>query len=89
MGVKLRLQRRGATHRPFYHIVAADARSPRDGKFIERVGYYDPTREPSVVEIKEDRVQYWFGKGAVPTNSVKNILEIKKIKLERENTGKR
>ena len=54
MAVSVRLQRRGGTHNPFYHIVVADARSPRDGKFIEKLGYYDPKKEPSVMVVKED-----------------------------------
>ena len=64
MALTLRLQRHGSTHRPFYHLVAADSRSPRDGRFIEKLGYYDPNQEPSVIEMKEDRVQYWYQNGA-------------------------
>ena len=64
MAVSIRLQRRGTTHRPFYHIVAADSRAPRDGRFIEKLGYYDPKAEPSVIEVKTERVQHWYERGA-------------------------
>ena len=58
MAVHIRLQRKGSTHRPFYHLVATDHRNPRDGRFIEKLGYYDPKSEPSLVELKEDRIQF-------------------------------
>ena len=84
MGVHIRLQRRGSTHSPFYHVVAADQRSPRDGKFLEKLGYYNPKTEPSTIELKEDRVQYWYSKGAQFTNTTKKLAKIKSIKLERQ-----
>ena len=83
MALTLRLQRHGSTHSPFYHLVAADSRSPRDGRFIEKLGYYDPNQEPSVIEMKEDRVQYWYGNGAVLTDSVKKLVKAKNVRLSR------
>lgn len=74
MAVKLRLKRMGAKQRPFYRIVAADARSPRDGRFIETVGTYNPIKEPAEVTFKEDRVMYWLSNGAIPTDTVRNLL---------------
>jgi small subunit ribosomal protein S16 len=62
MAVHIRLQRKGSTHKPFYHLVAADHRCARDGRHIERLGYYDPSANPSIIKFKEDRVQYWFSK---------------------------
>lgn len=84
MALTLRLQRHGSTHRPFYHIVATDSRRPRDGRFIEKLGYYDPNANPSVMEVKEDRVQYWYSKGAQLSDTVKNILAKKKVNLSRK-----
>lgn len=86
MAVKLRLQRHGSKGRPFYHIVAADTKAARDGKFIEKIGYYDPNREPSFIEIKEDRMRYWYGKGATLTNTVKNLAKLKNFDLIRDKT---
>lgn len=74
MAVKIRLSRAGAKKRPFYRIVAADARSPRDGRFLERLGTYDPTTEPSTITLKHDRIEYWLGVGAQPTTSVARLL---------------
>lgn len=84
MAVTLRLARHGATHRSFFHIVATDSRNARNGKFIEKLGYYDPNQEPSVMELKVDRAQYWFGQGAEVSDAVANILRKKKIQLKRE-----
>jgi small subunit ribosomal protein S16 len=64
----------GAAHRPFYRIVVADSRSPRDGRFIETIGTYDPLTNPSTVSVKSDRVQHWIGVGALPTDSAKSVL---------------
>ncbi len=72
--VKLRLKRMGAKKRPFYRIVAADSRAPRDGRFLETVGTYDPRQQPSAVTLKEDRVRYWLDNGAQPTETVRSIL---------------
>jgi len=74
MAVKIRLARHGRKASPFYHIVAADSRSPRDGKFIEKIGTYRPTTNPASVEIKFDRALYWLEVGAEPTDTVRNIL---------------
>lgn len=84
MALTLRLQRHGNTHKPFYHIVATDSRRPRDGRFIEKLGYYDPNHEPSVMEVKAERVQYWYSHGAIVSNTVKNILKQSSIKLDRK-----
>jgi len=74
MAVKVRLARAGGKHRPFYKIVVADERAPRDGAFLEQVGTYDPKPEPSKVELRSDRIDYWLGKGAVPTKTVGEII---------------
>jgi len=79
MAVKIRLKRLGAKKAPFYRIVVADSRSPRDGRFIEEIGYYDPTKEPSVVEINDDLAKKWMANGAQPTDTVKKLFEIKGI----------
>ncbi len=84
----LRLQRHGAKHRPFYHIVATDSRNARDGRFIEKLGYYDPTREPSLIELKVDRINYWYERGAKLSEAIENILAKKNVKLERAKTHK-
>ncbi len=74
MAVKVRLARAGGKHRPFYKIVVADERAPRDGAFLEQVGTYDPKLEPSKVELKKDRIDYWLGNGALPTKTVGEII---------------
>ena len=76
MAVKLRLMRVGKTKEPSYRVVAADARSPRDGRFIEIVGQYNPRSEPSVVTIDNDKVLKWLRQGAQPTERVQKLLEI-------------
>ena len=78
--VKIRLKRMGATKRPFYRVVVADSRSPRDGRFIENIGRYHPMDDPSVIEIDEDRALYWLGQGAQPTEQVENLLRIRGIR---------
>jgi small subunit ribosomal protein S16 len=75
LAVKLRLRRMGKKKRPFYRIVAADNRAPRDGRFIELIGTYDPISKPMNVELKEDRVMYWLQNGAQPTDTVKNLFQ--------------
>ncbi|MCS7229075.1 MAG: 30S ribosomal protein S16 [Candidatus Kryptonium sp.] len=82
MAVKIRLQRFGKKKQPFYRIVVADSREPRDGKYIESVGWYNPIPEPMQVEIKEDRVIHWLKKGAIPTDTVKALLRRKGIWLK-------
>jgi len=76
LAVKLRLTRVGSKKNPVYRIVAADSRSPRDGKFIEIVGRYNPQTDPSTIELKEDKVREWLAKGAQPTDSVRKLLKI-------------
>lgn len=74
MAVKIRLKRMGAKKKPYYRIVAADSRSPRDGRFIEQLGTYDPTKEPAQVTLKEEEILKWLNNGAQPTDTVRNIL---------------
>lgn len=76
MAVKIRLTRKGKKHQPTYRVVVADARSPRDGRFIEQIGRYDPRQEPSVVEIDNERAAYWLAQGAQPSDQVRKLLEI-------------
>ena len=73
--VKIRLARHGAKKRPFYRIVAADSRSPRDGRFLERLGSYDPTRDPALIEIKQERLAEWLKNGAQPTETVAQLIK--------------
>lgn len=75
MAVKIRLRRMGAKKAPFYRIVVADSRFPRDGRFIEQVGYYDPTKNPVVVKLEEDKVKKWLENGAQPTDTVRSLLK--------------
>ncbi|MBO5226576.1 MAG: 30S ribosomal protein S16 [Ruminococcus sp.] len=75
MAVKMRLRRMGAKKAPFYRIVVADERYPRDGRFIEEIGYYDPTKEPSVVKVDAEAAKKWLANGAQPTDTVKVILK--------------
>ena len=79
MAVKIRLRRMGAKKAPFYRIVVADSRYPRDGRFIEEVGYYDPTKEPSVIKIDEEKAKTRLANGAQPTDTVKALLKIQGI----------
>lgn len=83
MAVKIRLKRMGKKRQPVYKIVAADVRSPRDGKYIEALGVYNPKTDPTTVNIKEDRALYWLSVGAQPTNTVKNLLSSQGILLKR------
>ena len=75
MSVKIRLARKGAKKRPFYRIVVADVEARRDGRFLEVVGTYDPVKNPAEVTLKEDRVKYWMGEGAQPTDTVRSLLK--------------
>lgn len=84
--VKLRLRRMGKKKQPIYKVVAADARSPRDGKFLEAVGTYNPLTNPHSIDLKEDRVMYWLNVGAQPTLTVKSILSQQGILLKRDLT---
>ena len=73
--VKIRLRRIGAKKAPFYRIVVADSRYPRDGRFIEEIGYYDPTKSPVVINVDADKAKDWIAKGAQPTETVKALLK--------------
>ncbi len=75
MAVKIRLRRMGAKKAPFYRIVVADSRYPRDGRFIEEIGYYDPTTEPTTLKVDAEKVQKWVSTGAQPTDTVKAIFK--------------
>lgn len=74
MAVVLRLSRAGTHKAPFYHVVATDSRKPRDGAYLEDVGIYDPTCRPELIKLKEDRIAYWLGKGAKPSETVAEVL---------------
>lgn len=73
--VKIRLKRMGAHKKPFYRIVVADVRAPRDGRFIEEIGYYDPMKEPKEIKINEELAQKWLNNGAQPTDTVKSLFK--------------
>ena len=75
MSVKIRLARHGAKKRPYYRIVVADTESPRDGRYLEAVGSYNPLQDPAEVTLKADRVKYWIDQGALPSDTVKSILK--------------
>lgn len=87
MSVKIRLKRMGAKKAPFYRLVVADSRSPRDGRFIEEIGYYDPTTEPSTVKIDEEKAMKWLKTGAQPSDTVRSLLKRTGVmdKIEGEN----
>jgi len=78
----MRLTRVGSKKNPIYRVVVADSRSPRDGKFIEIVGRYNPQTEPSTIELDEEKIRKWLGKGAQPSNTVSRLLKIKNIGVE-------
>ncbi len=84
MAVKLRLRRMGKKKQPIYKVVAADSRSPRDGKFLEAVGLYNPLTNPHTIDLKEDRIFYWLNNGAQPTDTVKSLLRQKGITLKKD-----
>ena len=73
--VKIRLRRMGAKKAPFYRVVVADSRFARDGRYIEEIGYYDPTKNPSVVKIDEEKAKQWLSNGAQPTDTVRELLK--------------
>ena len=75
MAVKIRLRRMGAKKNPFYRIVVADSRYPRDGRFIEEIGYYDPLKEPVEVQVDAEKAQKWLSNGAQPTDTVKRLFK--------------
>jgi small subunit ribosomal protein S16 len=75
MAVRIRLARHGAKKKPFYRIVVADSESPRDGRYLEAVGTYNPLLDPAEITVKQERVQYWLEQGAIPTDTVKSLLK--------------
>ena len=75
MAVKIRLRRMGAKKAPFYRIVVADSRYPRDGRFIEEIGYYDPMSEPAVIKVDDEKAKQWIANGAQPTDTVRAIFK--------------
>ncbi len=74
MAVRIRLTRLGRKKKPFYRIIVADSESPRDGKFLDIIGTYDPIKEPAEIKVDQDKLSHWIGKGALPTNTVKTLL---------------
>ncbi len=89
MSVILRFSRHGNKHRPFYDLVATDTRNARDGKFIEKIGYYDPASEPSLFKYKEDRIQHWYSLGAQLSPTVKKLLKKNNVAIERSKNTKK
>ena len=79
MAVKIRLRRMGAKKAPFYRVVVADSRFPRNGRFIEEIGFYDPTKEPSIVKIDAEKAKKWIANGAQPTDTVRELLKKNEI----------
>jgi small subunit ribosomal protein S16 len=79
MAVKLRLTRVGSKKNPIYRVVAADSRSPRDGKFLEIVGRYNPQTDPSTIDLDDEKIKSWLGKGAQPTEAVARLIKVKGI----------
>jgi len=79
LAVKIRLTRVGARNNPIWRVVATDQRSPRDGRFIEVLGHYNPQTDPSTIELDEERVRDWLSRGAQPSNTIKNLLKVKGI----------
>lgn len=75
MAVRIRLARHGAKKRPYYRIVVADSESPRDGRYLETVGTYNPLREPAEITVKRERMQYWLEQGAIPSDTVRSLLK--------------
>lgn len=97
MAVKIRLARHGAKKRPYYRVVVADGRMPRDGRYIEEVGRYNPLTDPKVIDINLEKVDEWIGKGAQPTNAVFHLIEVargnkpaveKKVKVSKKAAAK-
>jgi len=87
MAVKIRLQRHGKKGRPFYHVVVADSRSPRDGKFIERIGSYNPNTNPATIDLNFDKALDWLNKGAQPTDTTRAILSYKGVLYKKHLLG--
>ncbi len=89
MSVKLRLSRVGAKKKPFYHLVAADSRMPRDGRFIELIGRYDPRQEPSLVEVDSEKAIKWLARGAQPTSQAEKLLQISGVRQDFDKNKKK
>ncbi len=89
MSVKLRLSRVGAKKKPFYHLVAADSRMPRDGRFIELIGRYDPRQEPSLVEVDSEKAIKWLARGAQPTAQAEKLLQISGVRQDFDKNKKK
>ena len=87
MATKIRLQRRGHKHYAFYSIVVADSRAPRDGKFVEKIGTYNPNTDPASVELNFERALYWVNNGAIPTDTARNILSREGVYLMKHLQG--
>ena len=87
MATKLRLQRRGRKHHPFYQIIVADSRAPRDGKYIERIGSYNPNTNPATITLDFDRALYWLQTGAEPSDTVRNILSNEGVLMKKHLLG--
>ena len=85
MSVKIRMQRFGAKKRPYYRIVAADGRMPRDGRFLEQIGTFDPMKEPGEIRLKTDRLEYWLSVGAQPSDTVASL--VRRFRRENPNTA--
>jgi small subunit ribosomal protein S16 len=75
MAVRIRLTRMGAKKKPFYRLVAADSEAPRDGKFLEILGYYDPMKDPAIIKVHKEKINYWLGKGALVSESARAVLK--------------
>ncbi|MFH2065625.1 MAG: 30S ribosomal protein S16 [Pseudomonadota bacterium] len=82
MSVKIRLARHGAKKKPFYRIIVTDSESPRDGRFMEILGTYNPLINPAEVIVKQDRIKYWIEQGAIPTDTVKNLIKKQVVATE-------
>ena len=89
MSVKIRLSRVGAKKKPFYHVVAADSRMPRDGRFIELIGRYNPRQEPSLIEIDSEKAIKWLARGAQPTNQAEKLLTISGVREDFDKNKKK
>ena len=81
MALKIRLQRHGNKGRPFYHLVVTDSRNARNGRFIEQLGHYNPTTEPSVIVLETERIAHWYKLGARPSDTVASLLRAKKVDI--------
>jgi small subunit ribosomal protein S16 len=75
--LSIRLRRTGSTKRPYYRVVVANSQEPRDGRFVETLGHYDPRKDPAAFKIDSERAQYWIGKGARPSDTVRSLLKKK------------